>query len=213
MGRVESCSAHQKSSISYRLEGIPFHAAHRVETFRVIPASAAPGASGPKPALTGAGMGTYRRAMEFECRACGTKANYEPKDQHREALPGGWRMHDVEGHKLLLCGPCGHPGNFVDGLSPHIRQRLRARGVALEEPRERHKGRPGIDWGEVEIGHDGGRYKGTFVVEEGMLTLTHVTADGGVLRKSAHVGGMGEKRLALTLLGELIVPESERGKK
>lgn len=87
----------------------------------------------------------------------------------------------------------------------------RVLGIA-SAPKDRRKGRRGKDWGEVDIGHDGKRCKGTYVVENGMLTLEHMTEDGVTARKSAHVGGMREQTLARTLLSELVVPESARGK-
>jgi len=87
----------------------------------------------------------------------------------------------------------------------------RVLGVA-SAPRDRPKRRRGKDWGEVEIVHDGKPYKGTYVVENGMLTLEHMTEDGVTARKSSHVGGMREQTLARTLLSELVVPESARGK-
>jgi hypothetical protein len=81
--------------------------------------------------------------MEFECRACGTKKNHEPTQGSPEAMPSGWLMHEIGTHRLLLCSACGHPGNFIGGLSPALRERLRARGVAIGEPGDKPKGQRG----------------------------------------------------------------------
>jgi hypothetical protein len=52
---------------------------------------------------------------------------------------------------------------------------------------------------------------GTYVVEEGVLTLTYVAENGGRPTRSAHVNGPGpHDALARLLLSELVIPESER---
>ena len=151
--------------------------------------------------------------MELECRACGKMENHEPAKDGPEPMPSGWLMHEIGGQKLLLCSACGHPGNFIGGLSPVLRERLRARG-ALGDPGDKPRGQRGKDWGEVKLIHRGKRHIGTYIVDEGVLTLTHVADDGGRPTKSAHVDGPGpHDPLARLLLTELVIPESERHNK
>jgi hypothetical protein len=149
--------------------------------------------------------------MEFECGACGAKKNHEPTQGTPEAMPSGWLMHEIGAHRLLLCSACGHPGNFIGGLSSALSERLRARGVAIGDPGDKPKGQRGKDWGEVKLIHRGKRHNGTYVVEEGLLTLTYVAENGARPTRSAHANGSGpHDALARLLLSELVIPESRR---
>jgi len=84
------------------------------------------------------------------------------------------------------------------------------RFVTFSRPRWADQAKAG---GDVENRARRKHYAGTWVVENGMLTLEHRTKDGAVARKSAHVGGMGEKSLAVALLSELIGPRPESEEK
>ncbi len=64
--------------------------------------------------------------MKFQCEACDRAVDYDPAVT-LEAMPSGWRMHEISVRRFLLCSSCGHPAAFVGGISPHLKQVLRAR--------------------------------------------------------------------------------------
>lgn len=69
--------------------------------------------------------------VTFECRACSRKADYCPTAQYPEAMPPGWRMRQFKGGGALLCDWCNNPAHFHGGVSPHLRELLKANGVAV----------------------------------------------------------------------------------
>ena len=68
--------------------------------------------------------------MIFECQACGRKKEHDPARGH---VPPGWRMRQIQGNVFELCDSCNNEGNFIGGLSPHLKGLLRARGFAIKD--------------------------------------------------------------------------------
>lgn len=72
--------------------------------------------------------------MLFTCDACGIKKEYDPS-KTLEAMPSGWRMHEISGHRFLLCSSCGNPAAFYGEISPHLKEMLEARhNIKIETP-------------------------------------------------------------------------------
>ena len=58
--------------------------------------------------------------MKFTCEACG-KTVEQDAGPVSGAVPAGWRIHDIEGERLLLCLGCAHSAHFIGGLSPVLK--------------------------------------------------------------------------------------------
>jgi len=59
--------------------------------------------------------------MEFECDACGIKIHHNPVKRD-QTMPSGWRMHEIQGRKILICSSCGSPAAFIGkGLAPILK--------------------------------------------------------------------------------------------
>ena len=68
--------------------------------------------------------------MQFQCDACQTTKEYDPAITG-QAMPSGWRMHDIGPSKVFLCNSCGNPGHFSGGLSPYLKRLLMARRINI----------------------------------------------------------------------------------
>lgn len=70
--------------------------------------------------------------MKFKCDACEQTIEYVPNIRGN-AMPDGWKMHEIKGHHLLLCDLCGNPAAFIGGLSPMLKDLLRERGISFDD--------------------------------------------------------------------------------
>ncbi|TFW71498.1 hypothetical protein C3Y98_05215 [Methylotenera oryzisoli] len=61
--------------------------------------------------------------MQFQCKACSTKIEYDPAIT-LEAMPKGWRMHQIGTSRVLLCKSCGSQIDFNGEHSPYLKQML-----------------------------------------------------------------------------------------
>ena len=71
--------------------------------------------------------------MKFTCDACERVVRHDP-GMNSQAMPSGWRMHEIKGRRFLLCSGCGGPASFYGGISPHLKDMLHKRhGVIFSD--------------------------------------------------------------------------------
>jgi len=64
--------------------------------------------------------------MKFECDACTSVQTHLPT--LKQAMPNGWRMHEIKGKRFLLCKDCGKGnGHPQKSISSSLKERLTQR--------------------------------------------------------------------------------------
>lgn len=70
--------------------------------------------------------------MKFACKACESVVEHDPTT-NGQAMPSGWRMHEIQGRSFLLCAGCGGAASFSGGISPNLKDMLHKRfGVIFD---------------------------------------------------------------------------------
>jgi hypothetical protein len=59
---------------------------------------------------------------KIECEACGCEGKIEARGimDISEAMPRRWRRRIINHRAYLLCDVCGHPKQFLKGISPYL---------------------------------------------------------------------------------------------
>ena len=69
---------------------------------------------------------TQRVSMKVKCEACDCEGELEIKGimEVSDALPRRWRRRIIDHQAYILCDICGHPRQFLTGISPYLQDRL-----------------------------------------------------------------------------------------
>lgn len=64
--------------------------------------------------------------MKVKCEACDCEGELEIKGimEVSDALPRRWRRRIIDHQAYILCDICGHPRQFLTGISPYLQDRL-----------------------------------------------------------------------------------------
>lgn len=61
--------------------------------------------------------------MKSQCDACRLAVEHDPA-MNSQALPSGWRVHEIKNRRFLLCSGCGGHASFYGGISPYLKDML-----------------------------------------------------------------------------------------